>query len=72
MWLYSSIERMKSVMVGFNWQNKINCGGRVGLLQQDRKKTQQYTEVVKMHVFGWTKTVCKWKARDPQPRGRMS
>jgi len=38
MWLYSSIERMKSVMVGFNWQNEINCSGRGGLLQQDRKK----------------------------------
>lgn len=51
MWLYSSIERMKSVMVGFNWQNKINCGERGGLLQQGREITHQYAEVVKMHVF---------------------
>lgn len=42
MWLYSSIEGMKSVMDGFNWQNKINCDGRGSLFQQDREITHQY------------------------------
>lgn len=35
-------------MVGFNWQNKINCDQRGSLFQQDRKMTHQYAEMVKI------------------------